>query len=109
MNGRALWQKAGRLTGPTPLMVARRGQVRPPTREEAAAMLEAAIAALEAAGVAVRVLNLEGYAVVMVRGGRWRNEADFLLADLAGHGAASDGLQSRGAEAVRPVAYAHAD
>ena len=67
-----LWQRAGRLTGPTPLMIARRGKVRPPTAAEAAAMLEAAIAALEAAGVPVRVLNLNNCAVVLVRGGKWR-------------------------------------
>jgi len=69
-----LWERAGRLVGVEPVLIARRGRVRPPTRAEAAAMLEAAIAALEAAGVPVRVLNLDGYAVVLIRGGRWKGE-----------------------------------
>ena len=69
------WQRAGRLVGVDPVLVARRGRVRPPTKAEAAAMLEAAIAALEAAGVPVRVLNLDdGYAAVLIRGARWRSE-----------------------------------
>ena len=79
-----LWQRAGRLVGVEPVLVARRGRVRPPTKAEAAAMLEAAIAALEAAGVPVRVINLDGYAVVLIHGAKWRSndEPQGYLVDL---------------------------
>ena len=94
-----LWQRAGRLTGPAPLKVSRRGRVRPPTREEAAAMLEAALAALDAAGVPVRVMNTPNCAVVLVRGGKWRkndNEPQSLvdLGDLVGLNAGVDNPDS---------------
>ncbi|HID85698.1 MAG TPA: hypothetical protein EYP54_11490 [Anaerolineales bacterium] len=100
-----LWQRAGRLVGVEPVLVARRGRVRTPTRAEAAAMLEAAIAALEAAGVPVRVLNLDGYAVVLIHGAKWRSEPDEpqgYLVDLdAAFGAGHERLQSARPEPLR--------
>ena len=94
---KSLWQRAGRLVGVEPVLVARRGRVRPPTKAEAAAMLEAAIAALEAAGVPVRVLNLDGYAVVLIHGAKWRSndEPQGYLVDL-------DAAPGRRAERVQP-------
>lgn len=94
-----LWQRAGRLAGPTPLMVSRRGRVRPPTREEAAAMLEAALAALEAAGVPVRVMNTADCAVVLVKGTRWKHEKDLVISASAS--AVGAGVGSLQPEPVR--------
>lgn len=70
----SLWDRAGRLVGVEPPQVARRGLSRPPTQAEAAAMLEAAVAALEAAGVPVRVANTDEGAVVLIRGAKWRRQ-----------------------------------
>jgi len=102
-----LWERAGRLVGVDPVLVARRGRVRPPTKAEAAAMLEAAIAALEAAGVPVRVLNLDGYAVVLIHGARWRNEHEpqGYLVDLDPVlGAGGERMHAGRPEPVRPRA-----
>jgi len=103
MDGRALWQRAGRLVGVSPTAIYRRGRTRQPTAAEAAALLEAAVAALEAAGVAVRVLNLDGYAVVMVRGGRWRNEETAAF-DVFEHFVGGVRFED-----IRPPAHAYAD
>ena len=92
MNLTKLWKMAGRLTGPTPLLVSRRGRVRPPTREEAAAMLEAALAALEAAGAPVRVMNTADCAMVLIKGTRWTHEKDLVISASA-TGAAVGSLQ----------------
>ncbi len=106
-----LWQRAGRLVGVEPVLVARRGRVRPPTKAEAAAMLEAAIAALEAAGVPVRVLNLEDCAVVLIQGAKWRkdHEPQGYLVDLDPVLADADGVHPGRPEPVRAAdGHAHA-
>ncbi len=60
----------GRLLAPS-VRVARRGRSRPPTKEEAAALVVAALRALEETGVDVKVGNVDGRALVLLRG-RWR-------------------------------------
>ncbi len=61
----------GRLLAPS-VRVARRGRSRPPTREEAVALVVSALKALEEAGVPVEVGNVDdGRALVLLRG-RWR-------------------------------------
>jgi len=61
----------GRLFAPS-VRVSRRGRSRPPNKAEAAALVVAALKALEEAGVPVEVGNVDdGRALVLLRG-RWR-------------------------------------